>query len=215
MEIHMCPDRQILSVYLDGELPSPWKEKLEAHVASCPRCRESLESWKGFAALRQEVDPAVKERVWEAVSLRMGEAQKAAQQAERVLIREDLFREPAFWRRSVTLPFPAAAALGAAAAAAFVLMLTSLWFRAPTPAAPNAAITSAARDEGSSGISGIEMELTGFSSLNDMAGVLQYLGSTDSNDIVIIRLPESRNFQSAGEPKIIRAADYSQRGSSR
>jgi hypothetical protein len=36
----------------------------------------------------------------------------------------------------------------------------------------------------------------------------QYLGGDDSGDIVIIRLPESRSFNSYGEPAIIRAAEY-------
>jgi hypothetical protein len=46
---------------------------------------------------------------------------------------------------------------------------------------------------------------------SDMNGVLQYLGNTDTADIVIIRLPESKSFMSFGEPAIIRAADYSGR----
>jgi hypothetical protein len=193
----MCPDRQILSVYADGELPSPWKEKLEAHVASCPACREALESWRGISAsLWKADDPAVKERVWGDLSRRID----GADQAERF---QEIVPASGFWRRSVTLPFPAAAALGAAAAAAFVLTLTSLWFRAvPAVAAPAAAPPV---------ISGIDTELISISPLNDMSQVLQYLSSTDSNDIVIIRLPESRSFQSAGEPQIIKAADYSPR----
>jgi hypothetical protein len=41
-----------------------------------------------------------------------------------------------------------------------------------------------------------------------MESVLQYLGSNDTGDILILRLPESRNFASYGEPAIIKAADY-------
>jgi hypothetical protein len=42
----------------------------------------------------------------------------------------------------------------------------------------------------------------------DLNGIWQYLGNDDSGDIVIIRLPESRSFNSYGEPAIIRAAEY-------
>jgi hypothetical protein len=41
-----------------------------------------------------------------------------------------------------------------------------------------------------------------------MESVLQYLGGTDTGDILILRLPESRNFSSYGEPAMLRAADY-------
>jgi len=43
-----------------------------------------------------------------------------------------------------------------------------------------------------------------------MEEVLQQLaGGRDNGEVLIIRLPESRNFTSYGEPAIINAADYS------
>jgi hypothetical protein len=196
----MCPDRQLLSVYLDGELPSPWKEKMESHLASCPACRSVVESWERMFG--EEEDPGRHERVWERICGRIA--------AEEAVSPEAL--TPAgglsgLWRRRVTLPFPAAAALGAMAAAALVLIVSSVWFRSfagvavPVSEQPVAALEPA----------GLDMELRDIRPVNDISGVLRYLGDTDSNDIVIIRLPESRSFRSAGEPKIIKAADYSQR----
>jgi hypothetical protein len=41
-----------------------------------------------------------------------------------------------------------------------------------------------------------------------MNGLLQLLG-TDGSDVLILKLPENRNFARSGEPAIIRAADYS------
>jgi len=41
----MCPEPQLLSVYTDGELPSPWKEKLEAHLGECSECKEKLKKF--------------------------------------------------------------------------------------------------------------------------------------------------------------------------
>ncbi len=35
-----CPDSDLFSAYVDGEVPSPWKEKLEEHIASCRECTE-------------------------------------------------------------------------------------------------------------------------------------------------------------------------------
>lgn len=37
-----CPDKEIHSVYLDGELPSPLIADYEAHVASCASCQKEL-----------------------------------------------------------------------------------------------------------------------------------------------------------------------------
>jgi anti-sigma factor RsiW len=198
----MCPDRQILSVYFDGELPSPWKEKMERHLASCPACRGIIENWKRISGdLRGgEEDSGAAGRVWEALCRRM----------EDLKGREEFpggeGRRKSLWRRTVILPFPAAAAM-AAAAAAVVLVLGSMAFRSSKgPVVPGPALSSLET-------AGIDMELNNIRPINDVSGVLQYLESTDSNDIVIIRLPESRSFQSAGEPKMLRAADYSPRRS--
>jgi len=39
----MCPDRQILSAYFDGEIDSPWDRAIADHLAGCERCRRVLE----------------------------------------------------------------------------------------------------------------------------------------------------------------------------
>jgi hypothetical protein len=205
----MCPDRQLLSVYLDGELPSPWKEKMESHLASCPACRSVVETWGRIFGEAGEEDPGRHERVWERIGGRVAAGEAG--------FREDLFRNGAgfskakgftlsgLWRRRVTLPFPAAA-LGAMTAAAVALIVSSVWFRSFTGTAVPVSEPAVA----ALGPAGLDMELRDIRPVNDVSGVLRYLGDTDSNDIVIIRLPESRSFRSAGEPKIIKAADYSQ-----
>ena len=46
-----CPENDIHSVYLDGELPEEFLQEYEAHVASCPECSKKLETLtrlKGF-----------------------------------------------------------------------------------------------------------------------------------------------------------------------
>ncbi|MDR2135100.1 MAG: zf-HC2 domain-containing protein [Treponema sp.] len=191
----MCPDRQILSLYLDGELPSPWKEKLEDHLASCPGCRALIGSWERVSgALRAGGDdPGRKERVWGRIEARAA-APRGGPPGRWSLSPADL------WRRRVSLPFPAAAAL-AAAAAAFVFVLGSMWLAPSRRAAADLPFVS--MEAG-----GIDMEIKDIPAV-DGTGLLQYLGSMDSSEIMIIRLPESRSFRSAGEPKIVRAADYS------
>jgi hypothetical protein len=108
---------------------------------------------------------------------------------------------PALWRRTVSLPFPAAAA----AAAAFVLaaFLAILGIRSP----------QAVFVQDTVAVSDIGSDLQGIVPVTDMNGVLQYLSSQDTSDYMIIRLPESTNFSSYGEPALLRAADYSKHSS--
>lgn len=35
-----CPNKDLLSAYIDDELPSPWKEKIEQHIKECNACRQ-------------------------------------------------------------------------------------------------------------------------------------------------------------------------------
>ena len=39
-----CPDVDIHSVYIDGELPESFVRQYEEHVASCPECKKIQES---------------------------------------------------------------------------------------------------------------------------------------------------------------------------
>jgi hypothetical protein len=96
----------------------------------------------------------------------------------------------------VRIPLPAAAA----AAALLVITLTL------------AAVNFAGRggqEQESAMAAGMNLDLQGILPVSDMNGVLQYLGNEDAGDIMIIRLPESKSFMSAGQPTIIKAADYS------
>jgi hypothetical protein len=180
----MCPDHQILSVYMDGELPSPWKEKMEHHLALCARCRKKLEAYQGMSRLLDRTgdgDGALKgakERVWIKLQDRP---------------EWNFSPRPGIWRRSVAVPFPAAVA----AAALLFITLGALAFR-------QFFFTPPAQDGMAAGVG---LDLPGMIPVSDMSGVLQYLGSQDPGDIVILRLPESRNFMSSGEPRIIKAAE--------
>jgi hypothetical protein len=193
----LCPDHQILSVYFDGELPSPWKEKMETHLSQCVQCREKLASYRlpdaspefsGFS-LKQAQD-----RVWSRL-------QKTG------IIDENRYQEtnhqveaPVFWHKKISIPFPAAAA-----AAVLIIALAALWLRQPAVSGPQDTEIAA----------GETLDMRGMMPLTDMSGVLQYLSSKDTGDYVILHLPESKNFMSSGEPAIIKAADYSRRNSGR
>jgi hypothetical protein len=199
--IQVCPDRQLLSVYFDGELPSPWKEKMESHIAGCPACAQRLDAYRrislGKAAVAATAEPdaeleAARERVWQKLEQHTGVDILPA----RTVARPQAIRwGVAVWRRSVSIPLPVAAAV-------FVLLVALAFL----------VVLRVTGTEGMSGMtfaSDAEIDAPGIIPVSDMEDVLQYLGSRDNGDIIILRLPESRNFVNYGEPAIIKAADYS------
>jgi hypothetical protein len=198
----MCPDRQILSVYHDRELPSPWKEKMELHLAGCPECRAALARIEAFStAMREDSDykagfspEETGERVWNTLADLSGSGETPHR-----VIRRDVSRWRRVWNRSVTIPLPAAMAAAVFLAAAFTLMLVN---RPPrSDGISNTAISG-----------GMEFDTPDIVPVSDMNDVLRYLGQDNSGtEFMIIRLPETKPFMNAGEPAIIRAADYSRR----
>ena len=181
----LCPEHQLLSVYYDGELPSPWKEKLESHIAGCPGCKECLESYRRISQEIIQPVPALdeaQERVW----------QRLEQSTRKAYSR----RYPAtIWSRRISIPLPAAVA-----AAVLLAALAFVWVRSTPQAATVSGMAFAAE---------AEIDTQGYIPVSDMESVLQYLSSRDNGEMLIIRLPESRNFYNYGEPAIIKAADYS------
>ncbi|GAB1484801.1 hypothetical protein MASR2M78_36190 [Treponema sp.] len=182
----MCPDRQLLSVYIDGELPSPWGEKLENHLEDCPSCRTALSNFKEISEGLRSPNLAMMEeskaRVWKELSKDLHNSN-----------RQSL---PQVWRKRLVVPLPAAVA------AVLIVALLAAYVGGPilnkTPA--------------DNSIARFGTEMQGVIPVSDMSGVLQYLESQDATaDIVIIRLPESKNFTASGEPSLIRAADYTKR----
>jgi anti-sigma factor RsiW len=187
----MCPDRQILSLYFDGELPSPWKEKMEAHLESCAGCRARLETYRSFSLasgiIGEDEIGAAKDRVWNRLA-----APPPVNPAES----GGLFPGgEGFWNRRVTLPLPAAAAIFIIIAFFAILALKPQGAVLISDTPPVASV--------------IDMDVSGIAPVSDMSGVLQYLSSQDTSEFVIIRLPESRSFSRFGEPALLKAADYS------
>ena len=186
----MCPDHQVISIFFDGELDSPWKEKFEKHLDECPSCRSHLESYK---VMRQKLKEAslVQDRPMD---------QALMEAMERVWEKTGYVIRPKrrFWTGSITIPVPIAAAAGLIMAIAFAAII---------------ALKQPAKTSEPPQLAGLEMqEMIPVSA--DMASFFQYLSSDNSADMVIIRLPET-TFKNVGEPRMLRAADYSRGNGSR
>lgn len=187
----MCPNRELVSLYHDEELPSPWKEKMEAHLESCPACRSILEKYGQLGENLKEVPAeamlAAQERVWAKLS------QVNIQPLNYVPVKKRVHR---LWKKTVTLPLPAAVA------AAFLVFMffALLGFRTQIVSDNHDTIIA----------TGIGLyDHIGTIPMQDMTNLLHYLTSHEGRDFMIIRLPDNRNFSRMGEPTLIHAADYS------
>jgi hypothetical protein len=195
----MCPEPQILSIYVDGELPSPWKEKMDAHLKECPACGEKFENFKKLRELFNK-DASAKE-------INESQIQSSKEKIWRNIEAKRRFTPySGIWRRRISISIPAAAA------AAIIIALITMFLSGGGNILNNGFAGKKANfNEKSNIILAAEEEIPEIlPAATDLNGVLQYLGA-DSSDIIILRLPESRNFARAGEPAIIRAADYSRR----
>ena len=211
--VSMCPDRELISLYHDGELPSPWKGKLETHLESCKNCRAVYSGYKRLgeniqyreAGLALEKSMlAAQERIWQKLSQKT----QAEEQPAEVSLPDKpaaftVIRPPKrVWNRNIILPLPVAAA---AAVVVMVMFFAVLGIRSkPQPAQLE---TTAVADMG--------FDEKGIVPVTDMNGVLQYLSSQDSGDFMVVRLPENTKFSRSGDPALVNAADYSRRNVSR
>ncbi|GMO44438.1 MAG: hypothetical protein Ta2F_19040 [Termitinemataceae bacterium] len=207
-----CPDKQILCEYIDGEIPSPWKEKLEAHIVSCIECLDTVSAYKNihkqlnepaFTAAESLEMESAKSRVMEKLESSFDECPNSFG-----FSRNGRNKRSGILTRSIDVPVPFAAA----AAAVLVLSVSMLFVNkniehkqntdmeivqtvipSPVQSVPAAVVPiSYEFDENQS-----------FPPSTNMAEILNYLNSTaDSSDIVIIKLPEKKNFKHAGEAKM-------------
>lgn len=181
----MCPDRQLLSVYFDGELPSPWKEKLETHLEACAACSARLRAYRGGSSTLRAGAPSP-----EAVEAARGRAWRSVAAVDRL---PRSVRGPVLRPLAVPVPAAAAALLAVAVGSALV----------------GGPVVAALGGNGGKAVARIDTEMTEALPVADMGGVMRYLESQESPaDIVIIRLPEAKSFSSFGEPTLVRAADY-------
>ncbi|MDR0909132.1 MAG: zf-HC2 domain-containing protein [Spirochaetaceae bacterium] len=176
----MCPDAELLSVYVDGELPSPWKEKLEAHLVSCAECSAKIDSYQridSFFEKEKELMTKGKERP------------------------ELLFpQRQNFWQRRVSIPNSAILAAGAAALALFALSFGLQFARLNTAGSQAAALVA---DTGANSTASAAVE--NYPVFSNMDEALKYFSNSGMD---IIQLPVEQSFAPLGKPAIIRAADY-------
>jgi len=188
----MCPDRELLSAYADGEVPSPWKERIAEHLASCEACSAAVERYASLGArLRAQACPG-EDAIVARVRARLEGAlasRPAAGEAGRLLSSFGAARPDSSWHRRISLPLPVAAA-----AAAAILFFAGLAASTLLRPARNAPPTLAAAEVIPSGAQPVSMD-----------GILRYLDSQNAQVTLTINLPSETTFGEPGMPVIVRA----------
>jgi anti-sigma factor RsiW len=187
----MCPDDALLSAYLDGEVPSPWKEKIDAHINACPRCQAKVAEFQALSStLRTDFDTREQEflrlarsRIASSINFDTDPHKRAV---GRVKVWQDL------WSRRISLPMPVLIA----SAAAFVLVI-------------GAAIG------GFGSFKGITQKATGIMAsdsrtITAQSATLELMAQymkQQSVQPVMIEIPNESVFYQSGNPLIVTDAD--------
>jgi anti-sigma factor RsiW len=184
----MCPDREILSAWLDGEIDAPWDRALEEHVGSCPDCRARLERLEG-----------VRRSLLEAP---MPDWRPAMERVRSSLVARGLAREPAVpvWRRRVTLPVP----LAIAAAALVMVLAGALAILVVRSSFGMVRITR-------QGSGGTEIRIA--ASVNDLESLLRSVDEDAGSPEGVIVLPKNLQLLLVGEPRMGKETEFSRRKS--
>ncbi|HHU36509.1 MAG TPA: hypothetical protein GXZ47_04680 [Treponema sp.] len=98
-----CPNSDLFSAFVDGEVPSPWSEKLEKHIASCSKCAERTERYKRLHLLlsNSQTEPTLD--LEQSFALLMERRSAKGTQKKRPTLE--------WLHQSVQIPLPAIAAL--------------------------------------------------------------------------------------------------------
>ena len=181
----MCPDHELISAHVDGEVPSPWRERIDEHLGSCPDCAAAAALYAGLGErLRAQTDGD------EAQALARGRSRLDA-----LLGGRPATAAPAgARRRSLSLPLPLAVA-----AAATILVLGAATALLALKPDGSAAIRTVASGE----IPPLAAAATAQPA--SMEDLLRYLDARDGQITLTIKLPSGTTFGSAGKPVIMRS----------
>ncbi|WP_028973728.1 anti-sigma factor family protein [Spirochaeta cellobiosiphila] len=106
----MCPDKTLLSAYLDNEVPTPWDHQIKEHIDSCPECKQEYLSLKNLKVLMSEDN--------EALTMKEPDMDRFND-----IVRSSPKRGM-FWHKSINIPAPL---VTVAAAALFALGGINFW----------------------------------------------------------------------------------------
>jgi hypothetical protein len=179
-----CPNPDLLSAFFDGEVESPWVEKIQEHVEACNRCQEVMERLRFVhKVLLADEEPSL-EGALERTRKRL-----PSRRSSRLWPRHPL------WRARIGVPLPAIAAM-------FLVFLGMGGLLIFLGTRPNFPFMSIKRQP--SGVTEVQVAAP----IEDLEQLLKSLDQEPGNQQIVITLPEDTEFLKFGEPKMLRADEY-------
>lgn len=188
----MCPDDTLLSAYVDGEVPSPWKERMESHVAGCAECSRKVRGMRVLGDSLRSLESGTETAILTAAKARIG-ASIDFGMVGRPAGRGIAVRVFDFWSRRVALPMPALAA-GLLA----IVFFAGLTFGIITPFAKASRLMASASTVISPDSATLEM-------------MAQYMKQS-SVQPVMIEMPKESEFSQLGNPVVMTSFDAADQG---
>jgi len=179
----MCPDREILSAYFDGEIAAPWEREISAHLATCELCRAQLSGMGETRRLLKDEEA----QAWRAPMERV---------RRRILahVPQDRLKVSA-WRRQVSLPLPVAV-LAAALLLTFGVTLAVLATRT------NMGYIRVTRAPAG----GTEYQFA--VPYEKVEALLKSMGGADANIESVMTIPKNVKLVPVGEPRMGKADEF-------
>ncbi|GAB4371627.1 MAG: hypothetical protein Kow009_07860 [Spirochaetales bacterium] len=178
----MCPERELLSSYVDEELPESTMRTLASHLSECPVCRRIVSQYRKVREILSD----------ESVQPDLKECDIQASQ-QRIAIELERYRRVPhpFWSRKVQVGW-------AALAASIALVLGGILSFALLRPRSNDAVSYLESHP--------SLDIT--INVKNMKQLLEILRSQQGIREITIQLPEQPQFEFRSEPVFIRAADY-------
>jgi anti-sigma factor RsiW len=180
----MCPDRELLSAWIDGEVPSPWRESLDKHIGACADCSAALASMRRVRDLLS-ADSATVDSAALSAKDRVAARLSSMPRSQPIEIRP-------LWSRRYALPLPAIAAAA--------VVLASMSFALVASGARNNELRMAMRQA-------VEATPLAASGLG-MDSLVDFIGKQNGAVNINITLPAEAFGGKLGEPVIVRDADW-------
>ncbi len=188
----MCPNPELISAFVDGEVPSPWKETLERHFKVCSACAEIVQGMRFLGSSLASENSS------------FDSAESAAKAHVFDRLRSNIRKvpvKPALFGRKILLPLPVVADAA--------LVFAVLGFSLLNSGRNNTELRMAVRKT----MDAIPVSTAGIG----MESILEYLSKQDAGVNITITLPQGSSALNAagnpGDPFIVREADFKPTGS--
>lgn len=183
----MCPDEALLSAFVDEEVPSPWKERMDIHIAGCEHCSVKIDALRSLRRSLLACDDEASLNALSQAKLRIA-ASIDFGMTKRVSGQGFAGQLGRFWTRRVPMPIPMLAA--AAAVLVFLVGMSFSVFSSLTRS--SGAMASASRL--------ISPQPASFEMLTQ--SLRQY-----SAQPIMIEMPQESLFSQLGNPIIVSSQD--------